>query len=155
MIEVVLCGDYWGPPHEVGAWAYLARSGQDVLREGKGSDRPDAIASRLATEVAALASALEHLALECHGEDILVRTATSGLQGLLLHRGPGVARDVMRWYERLRLAATRCNSVRILPAEGVELRGLRVTIQNLLPPIKRRLPVARAIPPGRPGDRIP
>lgn len=146
MIEVLLCGDYLGVPYEVGAWAYLVRSGEELIGEGKGSDRPEIITSRLATEVAALALALEELTRGCSGDEVLVRTTSAGLEGLLIRRGAGAPRDVSRWYRRLRAAAARCSSVRIMAARRDEVGALQAVLRDLLPAVAPQdlLPPLRA-----------
>lgn len=151
MIEVLLCGDYLGVPHEVGAWAYLVRSGEELIGEGKGSDRPEIIASRLATEVAALTLALEELTRGCNEDEVLVRTTSVGLEGLLIRRGAGAPRDVSRWYQRLRTAAARCSSVRIMAARRDEVGELQEVLRVLLPTVAPQglLPPSRARLDGR------
>jgi hypothetical protein len=144
MIEVLLSGDYRGTPHDVGAWAYVIRRGEELLGQGKGSDRPKIITSRLTTEAAALALALEDLVREWNGEDVAVRTSSAGLEGLLIQRGTGVPRDLVRWYARIRDAAARLGSVRILPVDALEIASLRTSVQDLLPRELPRLVTARA-----------
>lgn len=143
MIEVLLSGDYLGTPHDVGAWAYLIRRGDELLGEGKGSDRPKIITSRLSTEAAAMALALEDLTRECNGEEVVVRTNSAGLQGLLVRQGIGAAGDLARWYVRLRTAAERCGSVRILSISSGEIASLEMCARDLLPR-GPRIVIARA-----------
>jgi hypothetical protein len=144
MIELVLSGDYRGTPHEVGAWAYALRRGDEHLGGGKGVDRPLAVTSRLAAEAAALALGLECLAREWEGEDVAVRTASAGLEGLLTRRGIGVAPDLSRWYARACRAAAGCASVRILPAAPEDLAALRAHVEGLLPEPSAPVSIARA-----------
>lgn len=153
MIELALTGTYLGTPHDVGAWAYALRRGEELLGAGKGSDRPQAVTSRLSAEAAALALALEEITREWEGEDIVVRTTSAGLQGLLVRQGVGVPRDLARWYARVREAAGHLASVRILPASREDLAGLLANAQELLPQAQARISLARAsalgIPKGR------
>jgi hypothetical protein len=144
MIEVLLSGDYLGTPHDIGAWAYVIRRGEELLGQGKGSDRPKIITSRLTTEAAALALSLEDLAREWNGEDVAVRTSSAGLQGLLIQRGTGVPRDLAGWYARIRDAAARLGCVRILPVDAREIASLKTSVQDLLPRAMPRLIIARA-----------
>jgi hypothetical protein len=144
MIEVLLSGDYRGTPHDVGAWAYAIRRGEELLGGGKGSDRPQAITSRLSAEAAALALALEEISRDWEGEDIVVRTTSVGLQGLLVRQGLGVPQDLARWYARARAAAGRSASVRILSASPEELASLQANAAELLPRAETRILVARA-----------
>lgn len=155
MIEVTLCGDYLGVPHEVGAWAYLVRCGGELLGEGRGSDRPQIITSRLATEAAALALALEDVTRTCHADDVLIRTISTGLEGLLVRRGAEAPRDVSRWYQRLRAAAALCSSVRVLRARPDELGSLRAIVQDLLPNGLRRSLDPQVLPARSPEKRAP
>lgn len=143
MIEVFLAGDYLGTPHDIGAWAYVLRHGEELVGEGKGSDRPNIITSRLASEAAGLALALEDLLRGWSGEDVVIRTSSAGLEGLLLRRGSGLSRDLERWYTRMRAAAGRCSSVRIVPVSVADLTHLHATARQLLPSPRRPL-IARA-----------
>lgn len=143
MIEVFLAGDYLGTPHDIGAWAYLLRRGEDLVGEGKGSDRPKIVTSRLASEAAGLALALEDLIRGWSGEDVAVRTSSAGLEGLLLRHGKGLSRDLERWYARMREAARRCSSVRFIPVSPADLTHLRAAVWELLPAPRRPL-IARA-----------
>jgi hypothetical protein len=133
MIELVLTGAYRGKPHEVGAWAYALRRDGEPLGQGNGTDRPQAVTSRLAAEAAGLAQGLEDLTRDWGGEDVVVRTASAGLEGLLCRRGSGLARELRLWYERVRRAAAGCASVRILPATPEDLAALRERVLALLP----------------------
>lgn len=133
MIEVILTGAWRGVPHEVGAWVYALRRGGELLHGGRGTDRPREITSRLSAEAAALAFALEEAAREWAGEDLVIRTASAGLQGLFVRRGLGVARDLARWHSRAREAARVAASVRILPATPLELAALEAEARGLLP----------------------
>jgi hypothetical protein len=144
MIELTLTGTYLGPPHDIGAWAYALRRGEDLLGGGKGSDRPLAVTSRLSAEAAALTLALEDLTRDWAGEEIVVRTRSAGLEGLLVRRGMGVPRELASWYARVREAAGRLASVRILPATLEELASLQANAQGLLPQAQMRIPTARA-----------
>jgi hypothetical protein len=144
MIEVLLSGDYRGTPHDVGAWAYAIRRGEELLGAGKGSDRPQIITSRLSAEAAALALALEEISRGWEGEDIVVRTTSVGLQGLLVRRGLGVPQNLARWYIRAREAASRSASVRILSAAPEDLASLRANAAELLPRAEARISIARA-----------
>jgi hypothetical protein len=144
MIELVLAGAYRGRPLELGAWAYLLRQGARALGQGKGMDRPLAVTSRLAAEAAALALGLEDLARDWAGEDVVVRTASAGLEGLLTRRGSGVAQDLARWYARAREAAASCASVRIVPASAGDLAALRAEVEALLPEARSPVQIARA-----------
>ena len=143
MIEVLLAGDYLGTPHDIGAWAYLLRRGEDLVGEGKGSDRPKIVTSRLASEAAGLALALEDLVRGWSGEDVVVRTNSAGLEGLLLRRGKGLSCDLERWYARMLEAAGRCSSVRIVPVAVTDLTHLHAAARELLPSPRRPL-IARA-----------
>ena len=102
------------------------------------------ITSRLSAEAAALALALEEISRGWEGEDIVVRTTSAGLQGLLVRRGQGVPRDLARWYARAREAAGRSASVRILPATTEDLASLRENAEELLPRGEARISIARA-----------
>ncbi|HLY10371.1 MAG TPA: hypothetical protein VKW04_13790 [Planctomycetota bacterium] len=133
MIEIALVAAYRGAPHEVGAWAYTLRRNGEAPAGRTGSGRPRMITSRLSAEAAALSLALEEIVRDWEGEDIVVRTASAGLEGLFVRRGEGVPRDLSAWYARARQAAQRCASVRILPAQPEELDGLRAGLQGLLP----------------------
>lgn len=144
MIEVFLAGHYLGTPHDIGAWAYALRRGEEILGEGKGSDRPAVITCRLATEAAGLALALEDLIQNWAGEDVVVRTGSAGLEGLLLRQGKGVSRDLARWYARARAAAGHCSSLRILAVPHGELARLRTTAEKLLPATPSGIKIARA-----------
>ena len=155
MLELTLSGAYLGKPHEIGAWAYAVQRGGELLRSGRGSDRPQAVTSRLAAEAAALAFALEEVAQGWEGEDLVVRTASAGLEGLLLRRGLGVARDLSGWYSRIRLAAASCASVRLLPVAAGDLAELRERVQELLPRDRLPVPIARASALGIPRGRRP
>jgi hypothetical protein len=144
MLEVILTGDYLGTPHDIGAWTYSIRLGREILRSQRGIDRPQSVTCRLAAEAAALAFALEDVARGWEGEELVVRTASAGLEGLLVRRGTGVARDLRVWYGRIRQAAAACASVRVLPARADELAALQERLKDLLP--ENRLPptIARA-----------
>jgi hypothetical protein len=144
MIELVLTGAYRGKPHEIGAWAYALRRDGEYLAQGNGTDRPEAVTSRLAAEAAALALGLEDLARDWGGEEVVVRTASAGLEGLLTRRGSGVARELCRWYERVRRAAAGCASVRVLPASPQDLAPLRARVEELLPEPPSPASLARA-----------
>src|SRR5579863_3565678 len=113
MIELLLAGAYRGTPHDVGAWAYRLLRDGEPLGAGKGSGRPQVVTSRLSAEAAALALALEDVARDGEGEDLVIRTSSAGLEGLLVRRGQGVPPDLARWYARIRGAAGRLASVRI------------------------------------------
>jgi hypothetical protein len=133
-----------GSPHDIGAWAYAIRRGEELLGGGKGVDRPQSVTSRLAAEAAALALGLEDLAREWEGEDVVVRTASAGLEGLLLRGGRGFPRDVSLWYSRVCQAAAGPTSVRILPATPEDLAALRADIGALLPHPSLHGVIARA-----------
>lgn len=144
MIEVFLFGDYLDSPHEIGAWAYLIRQGDELLAQGKGIERPQVVTSRLATETAALALALEDLVRDWDAQEVTVYSRSAGLAGLLVRRGEGVARDVARWYERVRGAADGCAHVRILRAQPDQISTLQGSVKGLLPATPGRILVARA-----------
>jgi hypothetical protein len=144
MIELALSGAYRGRPHEMGAWAYALRRGAEQLGRGQGVDRPLAVTSRLAAEAAALALGLEDVARDWAGEEVLVRTASAGLEGLLIRRGRGVAQDLTRWYARVCQAAAELASVRILPASAADLDALRAHVEELLPAARNPVTLARA-----------
>jgi hypothetical protein len=153
MIELALTGTYLGTPHDVGAWAYAIRRGEELLGVGKGSDRPQIVTSRLSAEAAALALALEAINRGWEGEDIVVRTTSAGLQGLLVRQGVGVPRDLARWYARVREAAAHLASVRILPASRADLAALQENAFQLLPRAQAGISLARASALGLPKGR--
>lgn len=144
MIDVILTGTYLGAPHEIGAWAYRYSVGESLLGERQGSGRPQIITSRLSTEAAALALALEEIARGWAGEDVAVRTASAGLQGLVQRRGLGAHRELSQWHSRIREAALRCSSVRILLVSAQDLVTLDASARQLLPRREGRPRLARA-----------
>lgn len=155
MIELFLAGTYLGTPHDVGAWAYALRRGEELLLEGEGRGRPEAITSRLSSEAAALALALEEVSRGWEGEEIVVRTTSAGLEGLLTRQGIGLPRELARWYARAREAAGRMASVRILTASPEDLASLEANARGLLPQGEPRIRIARASKLGTPKEDRP
>lgn len=144
MIELLLAGTYLGIPHEVGAWAYALRRGEELLAARRGCGRPQIITSRLSTEAAALTLALEEIANDWAGEEVVARTTSAGLHGLLLRQGKGVPGELKSWYARAREAAGRCGVVRVLPASAGDVAALRGGAQELLPQPPAGPQIARA-----------
>jgi hypothetical protein len=155
MIELILTGAYRGVPHEVGAWAWTLRREGLEIGAGNGVDRPDRVTSRLSAQAAGLALGLQAAARDWAGEEILVRAAGAGLEGLLRRQPPELPAGLNGWVRKARAAAESLAAVRILPAAPEAFLALDVLVRQLLPADNGRLRLARAAlpPPFREGRR--
>lgn len=133
MFDVWIAGAYVGKPFDVGSWIYSLRRNGELVAEERGKDRPEILMCRLGAETAALAIALEAVVREDRGEDVIVRTYSAGLDGLLRTKGTGARDDVGRWYLKVARLAEQCSSLRLVPSSAVELERLRGLASEILP----------------------
>lgn len=132
MIELAVAGAWRGIPVEAGAWAFSLRRGEELLALGSGLGRPPELSSRLSAQAAALARGLEQARSETGGEDVLVRTLSPGLRGLLARLPAELPRDLAAWVSRAREAAERCSTVRLEIASGGEAERQEGLARELL-----------------------